>query len=105
MSKIPNIEQFYDNIETSADGSISHKNIALRVIKEYAELVRKETLKVAAAEVKTIPVYEPNCKDHTPFRGECQNCSSYHNYDVLVAEKIDKQSILDLVNHKNLEIK
>ncbi len=94
-SKIPTVEEFF-KLQTDA---------FVPRIKEYAELVRAETLRVAAAEVKTIPVYEPNCKDHTPFRGECQNCSSYHNYDVLVAEKIDKQSILDLVNHKNLEIK
>lgn len=81
MSKIISIEEFLKSkVETYFE---EHKNS----IKEYAELVRAETLKVAAQEA--------SCED---AGGVDSNGESYEEYQV------NKQSILDLVTHPNLEI-
>jgi hypothetical protein len=29
-----------------------------------------------------------NCEDHTPYRGACGNCGSYHNFKTLPIPKV-----------------
>jgi hypothetical protein len=87
MSKIPTTQNFLIMNEKKFNKYISGDAFPIleKLLKEYAKLVRAETLKVAAEEAVI----------HTNFNNDTDEWEYY----------TDKQSILDLVNHKNLEIK
>ena len=68
---------------------------ALEAMKEFAKLHCIEQARVISEKATTEPIYVPSCDDHTPYWGPCVSCGNYDNDDVLVGEKIDKDSILN----------
>ena len=80
-SKIPTLNEHFKNM------GFSLEPLELIKVRQYAEFVREETLNLAAEEAK--------CHTGNIFAGMVGIDSS----------EIDKQSILDLVTHPNLEIK
>jgi hypothetical protein len=87
MSKIPTIEEVLKSNMLKQNHSTYNLDSIYASMKEYAELVKAETLKVVAEEA--------SCED---IGGVNSNGESYEEYQV------NKQSILDLITHKDLEI-
>jgi hypothetical protein len=67
---------------------------------EFAKLHVEAALK--AASENTIVLMVDNCSDHTPYRGECGNCGSYHTYKI-PSDEIDKDSILNSYPLENIK--
>ena len=57
-----------------------------------------QTLELATENAKLIDIKAMNCDDHTPYRGACQTCGHYHNFEIVIGQVLDKQSILDTIN-------
>ena len=76
-----------------------------KMLKEYFIEYTKEAIKIDRENVSnhatTIEQYAPNCDDHTPYWGACVSCGRYNNPNVLIGEKVDKDSI---INAPNIEL-
>lgn len=71
-----------------------------KMMVEFAQLHVTEALKMASEKAEVLMV--DNCSDHTPYRGECGNCGSYHTYKV-ASEEINKDSILNAYPLENIK--
>ena len=95
MQKI-NLTDIIDDIFLNCSGDTT-KFWAKTLAKQCALEFGKQLLELAAENAETTDIKGMNCQDHTPYWGECQNCNEYHNYEVIIGQEINKQSILDTI--------
>lgn len=72
----------------------------LKVMVEFAKIHVQAALEAAIENAKVKE--EWNCTDHTPFRGECLSCGSYHNFKINTDE-VDEESILNAYSLANIK--
>lgn len=65
--------------------------VEIKNVVELLKQVREATIQEILQKVEIENIYELNCQDHTPYRGKCGNCGSYHNFKVLAGSKIKKK--------------
>jgi hypothetical protein len=95
---IPTAEEFLKNKPFMRSDLQCETNYQLMI--EFAKLHVEAALKAILENVKVKMI--DNCSDHTPYRGECGKCGSYHNYKI-ASEEVDEESIINAYPLTNIK--
>jgi len=72
-------------------------DISIQMTKEIMLEFGKQLLELANENAKLIDIKRMNCQDHTPYWGECQCCGQYDNYEIVIGQNLDKESITNTI--------
>jgi hypothetical protein len=90
MNKILTVKEFLKDNNLKEIFNSGPPNLETIFI-EFAKMHCKAQVEAICEKAKVLMI--DSCSDHTPYRGECGNCGSYHTYK-MPSDEINKDSIL-----------